>query len=115
MTVRGPTREWPNRPPPAEQLLAVIRDLALGGCPIGWTPDVEDALAKADLDLSDIIRAFSTGDLVGAVTAGDDENEWVCTIAALVMGGRHKRELGIMTVVIEASSLLIAKVRVSET
>jgi hypothetical protein len=114
--IEGQLGQWPDRPPLVGELGAVIRHLADGGYPIGWAPEIDDVLLKHDLDMSDLMRGFRTGHLVGPVAAGDDEHEWVCTISAPVLRGSHKRrrELGIKTVVIEASSLFIAKLGVTE-
>lgn len=111
MDSTGHLGEWPDKPPLAHQLMVTIRALVAAGAPIGLSQQVDDALYGSDLDMSDVIRGFMTGDVVGPITPGSDENEWTCTVVAPVL--RHppsRRQIGIVTVVISASSLLVGQV-----
>ena len=65
-----------------------------------------------DLDMSDVRRAFRHGSLVGPIKAGKDENEWVCTVVAPIQRFKNRgQEIGIVTVVIETTSLLVGSVK----
>lgn len=67
--------------------------------------------------MNDVLRTFRTGDIDGPVEAGKNMNEWVCTVVSPVLRNPEvKREIGVMTIVIEAKSLLIGTVKwVDET
>lgn len=112
MTAGTQLGQWPQRPPLAHQLIAVIRSLVQAGAPITLSKHAEERLLQRDLDMTDVLRGFRIGDIVGPVTPGDNPNEWECRVVTPVSRYPEiKREIGIVTVVIDASSLLIGTVR----
>ncbi len=103
---------WPKQPPNKRQLMELIRRLVDSRPTIGTTAATDDFLVINDLDMSDVLRGFREGSIVGAVTPGVSENEWCCTIAApLSRFPKRKREIWIGTVVVEAASLTVRRVQ----
>lgn len=103
---------WPNQPPNKRQLMELIRRLVDSGAPIGINAATEEFLVANDLDMSDVLRGFRGGSIIGAITHGVSENEWRCTIAApLSRFPKKKREIWIGSVVVEAASLIVGRVQ----
>src|SRR5262245_43076607 len=93
--------EWPHRPPSAHQLIALIRALEASGAPITLSDHAEGRMLLRDLDMSDALRAFRIGDIIGPVEAGKNPDEWTCTVISPILRCPDvKREIGIWTVVI---------------
>lgn len=103
---------WPNQPPNKRQMMELIRRLVDSRAPIGTATPADEFLVSNDLDMSDLLRGFRGGSIVGAITPGDSENEWRCTIAApLSRFPKKKSEIWIGTVVVEAASLRVGRVQ----
>lgn len=61
--------------------------------------------------MEDVLAAFRIGDIIGAIRAGDNQDEWECKVVSPV--NRYpetKREIGVVTIVVGARSLLIGTV-----
>ncbi len=90
--------------------MAVITALVNNRAQIGFTQEASEFLERNDLDSSDIVRGFRGGSVLGPVKPGE-ENEWECSVVAPILGGRAKgRAITILTVVIQAKSLLVGRV-----
>lgn len=108
--------EWPNKPPRAHEIMKVIRSLIAAGAPITITDHAEERMIERDLDMNDVLRGFRIGDAV-KIEPGQNAGEWACTVASPVLRNPEvKREIGILTIVVAARSLILGTVKwVDET
>ena len=63
-----------------------------------------------DIDMIDVQRVLKTGEVVGPIEPGLDNEEWKCKITASPRYPDNNREIGVVTIVVRASRLLIATV-----
>jgi hypothetical protein len=90
--------------------MALIRKLAREGAPITLLNHAEERLFERDFDMNDILQAFKIGDIEGPVTAGRNAGEWVCKVTGPVRYPRSTRNMGVITIVVNALELLIETV-----
>ena len=60
----------------------------------------------------DVLRVLRTGDIVGKIEAGKNLGEWKCKV---VERRKRAREIGVATVVINATRLMIKTVEWEDT
>lgn len=65
---------------------------------------------ERDIDMSDVLRVLKTGEIVGAIEAGTSEYEWKCKLTASPRYPDDKREMGVVTIVVRSSRLLVKTV-----
>jgi hypothetical protein len=101
---------WPNQPPPVYQLMAEIRSLVAAGAPVTLLTHAEERLIERNLDMNDVLHGWKIGDIIGPVTAGKHPGEWQCKVVAPVLYPDSTREIGIVTIVVGRSELLVRTV-----
>jgi len=100
---------WPTSPPLAHQLMAVIRSL-LEHESIVLLDHAEERMLERDIDMLDVLRVLKTGEIVGAIEAGVGSEEWKCKVIASPRYPEIKRDIGVVTIVVRSSRLLIKTV-----
>ena len=58
----------------------------------------------------DVLRILKTGEIVGSIDPGINLDEWKCKVTASPRYPEDKREIGVVTLVVRASRLLIETV-----
>ena len=101
--------DWPHNPPRNRQLIAVIRSL-IGTADIVLLDHAAERMIKRDIDMIDVLRVLKTGDIVGPIEPGISEQEWKCKVTAAPQYPESKREIGVVTIVVRSSRLLIKTV-----
>lgn len=101
--------EWPQKPPQARQLIAVIRSL-VAAVDIVLLDHAEERMIERDIDIMDVLKVLKTGDVVGPIEPGISEHEWKCKVTASPRYPESVREIGVVTIVVRSSRLLIKTV-----
>lgn len=99
---------WPDEPPRTYQLIEIIRSLAASSRLV-LLDHAEERMYERDIDMNDIMTVLRIGEIVGPVEPGRQADEWQCKVTAspdLNAG----REIGVVTIVMSASRLLIKTV-----
>ena len=99
------------RPTP-RTLLATIRRLATDSANVSIGYHALDRMDERGITTLDILRVLRVGDIVGKIEPGKNLGEWKCKV---VERRKHAREIGVATVVISASRLLIKTVEWEDT
>ena len=100
---------WPDQPPRAHQLRAVILSL-LDHTPLVLLDHAEEQMFERGIDLEDVIKVLRRGEIVGAITHGLGPNEWKCKVTCQPQYPENKRFVGVVTIVAAAAELLIKTV-----
>ena len=101
--------EWPQKPPEGRQLIAVIRSL-VGVVDIVLLDHAAERMVERDLDMIDVLKVLKIGDIVGPIEPGISEQEWKCKVTASPRYPESVREIGVVTIVVRRSRLLIKTV-----
>lgn len=70
----------------------------------------EERMLERDIDMIDVLRVLKTGEIVGVIEAGIGPGEWKCKVTASPRYPEMKREIGVVTIVVRSSRLLIKTV-----
>src|SRR5687768_16188925 len=98
-----------TRPPQARKLMAVIRSLVEDSDPV-LLDHAEGRMLERDIDMLDVLRVLRTGEIVGTIEPGINADEWKCKVTASPRYPDNNREIGVATIVVRASRLLIKTV-----
>jgi hypothetical protein len=101
--------QWPEKPPIARNLMAVIRSL-VDHTDIVLLDHAEERMRGRDIDMFDVRQVLKTGEIVGTIEPGINADEWKCKVTASPRFPEDKREIGVVTIVVRASRLLIKTV-----
>ncbi len=93
--------------PRPQSLLATVRRLALDSKNVFFSSHATDRMDERGITTLDVLRVLRVGDIVGEIEAGKGTGEWKCKI---VERRRRAREIGVATVVMWESKLLIKTV-----
>jgi hypothetical protein len=83
--------QWPEKPPRAHQLIAVIRSL-VEHADIVLVDHAEERMVARDIDMIDVLRVLKTGEIVGPIEPGVSEQEWKCKVTASPRYPENNRE-----------------------
>ena len=67
-------------------------------------------MLERDIDMLDVLRVLRTGEIVGTIDPGINADEWKCKVTASPRYPDDKREIGVVTIVVRTSRLLIKTV-----
>ena len=101
--------QWPGQPPKPYQLKAVIRSLA-EETDVVILDHAEERMVERDIDMIDVLCVLKSGDIVGPIQPGISDQEWKCKMTAAPRFPESTREIGVVTIVVCSSRLLIATV-----
>ena len=101
--------QWPEKPPLSRNLMAVIRSL-VEHSDVVLLDHAEERMVERDIDMLDVLRVLKTGEIVGSIDPGISSDEWKCKVTASPRYPDDKREIGVVTIVVRASRLLIKTV-----
>ena len=101
--------QWPDVPPSAHQLLAVVRRLAADSSNVRWTAHALGRLEERDVSDLDALRVLRKGDIVGPIEP-QREGEWKCKVVFPTEHLGSTRDVGVVTIVQQGSRLLIKTV-----
>lgn len=99
------------RPTP-QKLLATIRGLAADSANVAMGYHALDRMEERGITTLDVLRVLQAGEIVGKVEAGKNLGEWKCKV---VERRKRARAIGVATVVIKASKLLVKTVEWEDT
>jgi len=105
----GHLGQWPDSKPAEYQLIAVIRSLIDSTNPTFLEHALEQ-MDKRGFDTIDVLNVLRTGDIVGGIEPGKNSDEWKCKVVACPHYPDNLREIGVVTIVVRASYLLIKTV-----
>lgn len=100
---------WPDEPPAPRQLIEVVRMLAKHSALI-LTDHAEERMHERDIDMRDVLCVLRTGGILGDIEPGINKQEWICKVTASPRYPDNFREIGVVTVVMRDSRLLIQTV-----
>jgi hypothetical protein len=109
MTTDPSLGQWPDKPPRAHQLIAVIRKLAGDSGNVGWTQHALDRLVERDISDLEALRVLRRGDIEGLIEP-HRKGEWKCKVVFLTEHHGGVRTVGVVTIVKQGSRLLIKTV-----
>lgn len=101
---------YPNDPPKAHALMTRIREIAKDSDNVAFSRHATERLLERGLTDMDVIRGYRIGDIVGAITPGDRQDEWVCEVVFPSPEENGGREIGVITIVVEECRLRIKTV-----
>lgn len=70
----------------------------------------EERMWERDITMRDVLSVLRTGEIIGQIAPGKNDKEWICKVVATPRYPNSKREVGVVTVVMRGSRLLIATV-----
>ena len=70
----------------------------------------EERMIERDIDMIDVLKVLRIGDIVGPIEPGISEHEWKCKVTASPRYPETAREIGVVTIVVRSSRLLIKTV-----
>ena len=109
MTAGAQLGVWPNNPPQNRQLIAIIRSLARDA-DILLLDHAEERMQERDIDMIDVRRVLASGDIIGPIEPGISDQEWKCKVVASPRYPESSREIGVVTIVVRTSRLIIKTV-----
>lgn len=109
MNIGGRLGQWPDAPPKEHQILAVIRSL-IQDTAVVLLDHAAERMVLRDIDMVDVMRVLRTGEIVGPVEPGINSDEWKCKVTASPRYPDDNREVGVVTIVVRTSRLLIKTV-----
>ncbi len=89
--------------------MAVIRSLIEHG-DLVLLDHAEERMLERDIDMFDVLRVLKTGEIVETIEPGDGRDEWKCKVTASPRYPDSNREIGVVTIVVRASRLLVKTV-----
>jgi hypothetical protein len=95
------------RAPRPEKLLAIIRFLAPHSEKVVFSEHAQERMEERGISDVDVSRTLLRGSIAGPITPGNNEDEWCCKVTYQLRGSR---DVGVATIVIQASSLWIKTV-----
>jgi hypothetical protein len=95
------------KPPHPGKLMARIRELAKSGA-YSWGDHVFERSGQRDIDVTDAISVLKLGEIEGAITPGENPDEWKCKVTGRIDGST--REVGVVVVVIQNNHLFLITV-----
>jgi Domain of unknown function (DUF4258) len=94
------------RPLPSQMLDLVQKIAKDSGC-VYFGPHSQDRMEERGISTLDALRVLRTGDIKGSVEPGKNTGEWKCKIVKQMKG---TREIGVVTLVVNAGRLFIITV-----
>lgn len=114
--MKGQLGTWPDLPPKEHRLMAVIRSIAEHSERVYFGEHaftrLDERDSRHDLRLNDRIalRVLRSGDILGNVRPGQSAGEWVVKVVGPISHERGARNVGVVTVVLDADSLFVMTV-----
>ena len=102
-----PAQPQPKAPPHPGVLMARIRELAKSGA-YSYGEHVFVRQGERDIDVPDAVRVLKLGEIKGAISPGDNPDEWKCKVTGPVDGSN--REVGVVVVVIQNNHMFFVTV-----
>ena len=110
MSRKTPLGTYPGDPPKPTALIARIREIAKKSENVFFSDHASERLLERGLTDLDVIRGYRIGDIVGAISPGERDDEWVCEVVFPSSNELGRREVGVITIVVKASRLRIKTV-----
>lgn len=107
MAQNQPSGEIAAFKPRPHQLLATIQKLAADSRNVAFGRHARERMEERDITTLDALRVLLSGHISGEVTAGKSPGEWKCKVVARRKGSR---EIGVVTIVMNAGRLFIKTV-----
>lgn len=91
----------------AKRAEALIRKLADDSKRVRFTTHANERMEERDISLADALRVLRNGTVEGQPEPGNKPSEWKCK---MVRHARGNREIGVITIIIRESYLLVKTV-----
>lgn len=91
----------------ARQAEALIKQLASDSTKVRFTIHANERMEERDISLADVLRVLCRGTVEGLPERGTKNGEWKCK---MVRHARGNREIGVITIIVRESYLLIKTV-----
>lgn len=111
-----PLGTWPDTPPKAHRLIAVIRLLAEHSERVFWGDhaferlELRDSRSDIELNTTVALRVLRLGDIDGDIEAGANKGEWKVKVIAPLSHKRGERNVGVVVIVLNAEGLFVKSV-----
>jgi hypothetical protein len=102
--------DWPDEPPKAHRLPAVIRSLAQHSERIIWGDHAFERIELRDINTTVALRVLKTGDIDGPIRPGNDRGEWIVKMIGPTSHERGARNVGVVTAVLGTETLFVMSV-----
>jgi superfamily I DNA and/or RNA helicase len=94
------------RPQPA-QLLQMVQKIAADSANVFFGPHSQERMEERGITTLDALRVLRAGDIKDPIEPGKNKGEWKCKVVKPMKGAR---EIGVVTVVVNAGRLFIKTV-----